>query len=790
LLSIGKASGGYYANLSKDDYYHSGYEPKGIWFGSGAKFLGLEGEADKEKFLEICSGILDGEKLVQSAGKENHREGWDFCFSVPKSVSVLWSQVDTELREKIEKANLEAVKSALSELEEKAVTRRGKNGEILEKAKLVISIFEHGTSRELDPQLHSHAVILNIGVRTDGTTGTLETKPLYDAKMVTGSFYRLELARNLKNLGFEIEKTKIGFEVKGVSKELCNEFSKRRQAIEKALKESKFIDSKVSQKIALQTRATKKNVRREELFSVWQKIGNEKGFRLKEVLGKNVSKPKENILDFLETGLKNLTQNNAYFTKDLLQKEVSNLSVGNFSISEVKEATEKYLKKEAIFLGKKNGQNLFTTSEIDKLEKKLIADILELKDKNFSSGFSEVILKEKLNYEQKKALLYLAEGKKLNVVSGMAGTGKTRLLRTAKSVWENQGLEVFGCSLSGKASKGLEEEAKIKSETIHKTLYLLERGEFKLKENSVLVVDEAGMVGTRLFAKLVEAVKDVGAKLVLVGDDLQLQPIEHGNPFRAISNRVGNVELTEIVRQNDTWARKAVKSFAFGQSEEGLKSYQEKGLLSFSDTKKDAVKSIVNDWNRERGALKDSIILGATKAEVSEINRLCQAERLNKNELKITSVNIEGIKIFENDRILFTKNSKAFNVKNGDLGTITEISRLDRTIKVKLDNEKSVTIPFQRYKDIQLGYAVTTHKAQGVTVNKAYVLVGGSMQDRELSYVQMSRGREQTRIYATKDETSESRNFIDLLSSKMNRSRQKEIAQDVVKNDVEVSLSR
>jgi Ti-type conjugative transfer relaxase TraA len=394
-------------------------------------------------------------------------------------------------------------------------------------------------------------------------------------------------------------------------------------------------------------------------------------------------------------------------------------------------------------------------------------------------------LKEKLNNEQKQALLKLTGDKSLEVVSGMAGTGKTRLLRTAKQVWQSQGKEVFGCSLSGKASQGLEQEAGIKSDTIHKTLYLFEKGDFKLSKNCVLVVDEAGMVGTRLLAKLVEAVKDSGAKLVLVGDEKQLQPIEHGNPFKAIIERVGASELTNIVRQTDIWARQAVKDFAFGRSEEGLKSYQDKGLLSVSNTKTLAIENLVYDWNKERKELKESLILGSTKLEVSQINKLCQAERLNSRELNIKSVNLDGVKIFENDRVLFTKNSRIFNVKNGDLGTVLDISQIQRQIKVKLDNENNVTIPFQRYTDIQLGYAVTTHKAQGVTVNKAYVLVGGNMQDRELSYVQMSRGKEQTKIYTNRADGDENKNVIDSLSKLMNRSRQKDIAQDVVKEKIQ-----
>ena len=187
---------------------------------------------------------------------------------------------------------------------------------------------------------------------------------------------------------------------------------------------------------------------------------------------------------------------------------------------------------------------------VDALEKRMLSDVQEAKTGWHKKPlFSrEIAIKANLNDEQKKALLSITEteGSSIKVVSGMAGTGKTTLLKTAREVWENQGYEVQGVALAGKAAQGLQEGSGIKSETIHKTLFEIGKGNLKLTAKTVLVVDEAGMVGTRQMSELISEIKKVNGQLVLVGDEKQLQPIEHGNPFKAIGERIGKSELTSM----------------------------------------------------------------------------------------------------------------------------------------------------------------------------------------------------------------------------------------------------
>jgi Ti-type conjugative transfer relaxase TraA len=798
LLSIGKAQGGYYVSLAKDDYYTQGGEPNGIWHGQGAVRLGYSGEIDKTDFLKLCDGVgKDGEALTQNAGDEKHVAGWDLCFSCPKSLSVIWSQADFETRLKIQELQFEAVKKALDYLEAEAgATRRGRFGAITEKSNLVFATFEHGTNRNQEPQLHTHAIALNVGVREDGTTGTILSRPLYQQKMTAGALYRAELAHSLQTkLGLEIEKTKDAFEIKGVSKTLMDEFSSRRKEIVEAMKEANAKGADRAAYFTMATREKKAHVPRELLFDEWQKVGKSHGFDAEKLLGNEKNRAEMVRIEFL-LGLKEIkaaigktaekiTERESYFsTKDLIRKTAQE-NVGVFSSGEIKSGVKIYLEAEAVSLGRgKNGEFYFTTKEVDALEKRMLSDVQEAKAGWHKKPFfsRETAIKTNLNDEQKKALLSITDtdGSSIKVVSGMAGTGKTTLLKTAKEVWENQGYNVQGVALAGKAAQGLQEGAGIKSETIHKILFEIRRGNFSFTDKTVLVVDEAGMVGTRQMSELIHEIKKANGQLILVGDEKQLQPIDAGNPFKAIGERIGQSELTSIVRQKESWARDAVKDFAFGEAEKGLKAYAERDLLKVSETRTEAMKELISDYRMtETKDLQNSAIIAGTRAEVSKLNQIVQAERIANGELGKKSIQIQDNFIYENERVLFTKNNRFLQIKNGDLGTVSEVDRIGRKIKVTLDNQKRVTIPLKNYEDIQLGYAVTTHKAQGITIDRAYILAGGTMQDRELSYVQMSRSREKTKIYTERAEVGDT---IAELSKRMSRSRQKTIAQDFKKS--------
>lgn len=796
MLSIGKAQGSYYVSLAKDDYYTQGGEPNGIWHGQGADRLGFEGEIDKEEFLKLCDGVgKHGKELTQNAKQENRVAGWDLTFSAPKSVSVLWSQADFETRLEIQKAHFEAVKIALDYIEgEAGFTRRGKGGFIREESKLVFATFEHGTSRSQDPQLHTHAVTLNVGIREDGGTGALDSPHLYRHKMTAGALYRAELAHNLQEkLGVKIEKTKKAFEVREVSKKLIDDFSSRRKEILEAMKNANAKGAERASYFTMSTRERKAHVAREILFEKWQEVGKQYKFDLNKVIGQEKDfsilagedfqrqRKEELKREIVKNAVEKITERDSYFSTQKMVRETAIEGVGKISAGDAQNAVEKYLENEAVHLGRgRDGEFYFTTKEIDALEKRMLIQVEEAKAgwHKRPKDFREIAVNPNLSDEQKKALFSITaqDGSSIRVVSGMAGAGKTTLLTSAKKVWEAQGYEIKGASLASVAAKGLEAETGIESRTIHKTLFEIQKGNLRLTDKTILVIDEAGMVATKQMSELINEAKKAKAQLILVGDEKQLQPINAGNPFKSIGDRTGRSELQEIRRQKDDWAREAVKDFAFGEARRGLEAYARRDLLKVAENRFEAMEMLVKDWRTETTELKSSLMVAGTRADVTNLNRLAQAERLATGELGRKSIQIDNDFLHENDRVLFTKNDYFLKVGNGDLGTVSEVDRERRLIKVNLDNGNRVTIPVNQYEDIQLGYAVTTHKAQGKTVNRAFILVGGFMQDRELSYVQMSRSREETKIYTERAEVGDN---LTELSKRMSKSRMKELAQDI-----------
>ena len=756
MLSIGAMGGGqgvYYVGLAREDYYQAGGEPPGVWHGKAARDLGLNGVVDGDALARLFEGFHPTEErtLIQNAGEKDHQPGWDLTFSAPKSVSTLWSQADEATRKVIQDAHFAAVKEALSYIEDAAaITRRGKGGHIKEDARLIIATFEHGTSRAQDPQLHTHCLIMNACLREDGTSGTIESKPLYQAKMTAGALYRAELAAQLEQrLGLLAERKGSCFEIEGVSEGLMREFSKRRAEIEKVLHEKGYDSAVAAAAATLSTRQVKGHVSRAELFQEWQGTGREMGWGpdSAQKLLREAHTPERHFYQEWDGALfaaqERATEQQAYFSeRDFIRYVAEECQGRGLGAREVREAGERHLQKSAeiVRLGDYRGESVYTTREMMALEKSLLDRVEASKDR-YSVGVErerllDVIASQKqLNEEQAGAVWRIArEGEGgIRVVSGMAGTGKTTMLKAARLAWESEGFAVHGAALSGKAAKGLADGADIPSDTLHKTLYELEKGRLVLNARSVLVVDEAGMVGTRMMERLVAATESAGARLVLVGDAKQLQPIEAGGPFSEMQRRLGAATLTNIQRQREGWAKEAVYDFAAGRADKGLQAYAVRGLLTVSEDRQEAYRDLIAAWRVEGvRAPEEQLIFAGTRLDAAALNRMAQEERLKAGVLGDESVSApEGGGSFHvGDRVLFTKRSRMFEVENGSLGNVVDVDTQYGRIGVRLDEGNRVSIPLEYFPSVRLGYAMTTHKGQGATVERAFVLAGGSMQDR------------------------------------------------------------
>ncbi len=393
-----------------------------------------------------------------------------------------------------------------------------------------------------------------------------------------------------------------------------------------------------------------------------------------------------------------------------------------------------------------------------------------------------------LSGEQRDAFDRITEGQGLASVIGYAGTGKSAMLGVAREAWEREGYQVRGATLSGIAAENLEGGSGIQSRTIASLEHAWAQGRDQLSRNDVLVVDEAGMIGTRQMERVLSHARDAGAKVVLVGDPEQLQAIEAGAAFRSIAERHGAAEITEVRRQRDDWQKEATRSLATGRTGEALHAYESRGMVQAADTREAARGELVDGWDRQRQAEPDKtrIILTHTNAEVRELNQEARERVRASGKLgQDVGVTVErGRRDFASgDRIMFLRNERGMGVKNGTLGTLEQVA--EGRMAVRLDGGSRVAFDLKDYAHVDHGYAATIHKSQGVTVDRAHVLATPGM-DRHGAYVALSRHRDGVQLHYGRDDFADQRQLVRALS----RDRGKDMAGDYAPERTEQDQAR
>jgi Ti-type conjugative transfer relaxase TraA len=381
-----------------------------------------------------------------------------------------------------------------------------------------------------------------------------------------------------------------------------------------------------------------------------------------------------------------------------------------------------------------------------------------------------------LSAEQRDAFEHVTGANGLGVVIGYAGTGKSAMLGVARDAWETAGYRVTGLALSGIAAENLESGSGIASRTIASIEHQWGQGREQLSSRDILVVDEAGMIGSRQMERIVREAERSRAKLVLVGDPEQLQAIEAGAAFRSIAERHGGVEITAIRRQREDWQRDTTRQLATGRTDEAIRSYDEAGHIHVADTREAARRDLIDRWDEARKAAPDEsrMILTHTRDEVAELNSLARDRLRQHHELGIEH-RIEtsrGERLFASgDRIMFLRNERGLGVKNGSLGVVESVSTT--RMAVLMDDGRSVAFDVKDYVDIDHGYAATIHKSQGVTVDRVHVLATPGL-DRYATYVALSRHRDSVDLHYGQDDFADQGKLIRTLA----RERGKDMASD------------
>jgi len=775
-LSIGKLAAGqevYYLQAvahGAEDYYVGGGEVPGYWIGTGASQLGLAGGVSDEAFVGLLSGVspLDGSAL----GRPNRRvPALDLTFSAPKSVSVAWALGGAEIAREIVVAHEEALASALGYLEREAVfVRRGHNGaERLVGGGLVGAAFRHGTSRAGDPQLHTHVVVANAAQGPDGRWSALDARHLYGQARTAGFLYQAELRAGLTaRLGAGWERTVKGTgDLAAVPVGVRREFSRRRAQIEAAI--GPAATPREARTATLRTRPAKTPaVDAVSLHDEWVERAGALGFTA-SVLQANLT---------CEAGLPSglfdpsrvsvtevcteLTEHRSTFDRRHVLQALAGHAHDGATVADVEVAADRLLAAPGVVpLGIGRFGLCYSTPELLALERRILdrAGPSGDDDERGAVADPEVTLFEypELSDEQTRMVETLTtDGAPITVVIGAAGSGKTHALAAARDAWDDAGYTVIGCALAARAARQLQDDSQIPSVTLDRLLADLDRADTPdLTTRTVVVADEAPMIGTRKLARLLDHAHQSGAKVVLVGDPCQLPEIEAGGVFTALAGRLGAIELVENRRQQDPVERRALGELRAGHVDEAIERLSEHGHIIETPDRNAALEQVVADWWDATRRGEDAIMLALHRKDVTALNDTARAVLVAERVVDDWPIYALGRPYATGDRIITLQNDYRHGLINGQRGTITS-SELDGFL-VHFDSENQPRLVPGAYFEaghVDHAYAMTVHKAQGLTCDRAYVL-GTDDLYAEAGYTALSRGRHENRLYLTTQEDTD-----------------------------------
>jgi len=761
----------------REEYYTGSGEAPGQWLGSGSRGLGLVGEVTPDDLRSVLSGFApDGLSLTAGRARPEGRvSGFDFTFSAPKSVSLLYGLSDPSVTNVVRRVHAEAVADALSYLERNALrARRGAGGERRIGAEgLIAAGFQHRTSRAGDPQLHTHVLVANATLAEDGAWSAPDARLLYFHSRTAGFLYQAALRAGLSDaLGVRFGQVTNGMaELAGISDVLLKAFSTRRSEIERHMRGNGTTSARAAEVAALITRRPKQSELELEsgrglegptdLHGRWRARADDLEIPDLGIDGLLCSHVPEQVdqLDFDVlinelTGPKGLCASDSTFERRDVVRAVAGRLVDGGSVAEVERVADHVLSSpEVVPLASvgRGGELRHTTAELLTIETALLqgavsragAGVAIVSAHDVDRALSSFPL---LDDDQRAMVTRVTtSGAGVEIVVGRAGSGKTTALAASDQAWRSAGFSVTGAALSARAALGLEEEAGIPSTTLSRLLKDLDKGATVLGSKSVVVLDEAGMVGTRQLGQLLDRASEVGAKIVLVGDPRQLPEIEAGGAVAGLIERLGAVELTGNHRQGAAWERIALEELRHGNPIWGLAAFELADRVHSAPSMAEASAQLVEAWLGARGTGDDSVMLAVNRDDVTALNQLARTALRRSGDLGSDQVDIGGLGLTLGDQVICLRNDSALDVVNGTQGTVRSIT--DHEITLTTDQGRR-QIPFGYVIDGHLdhGYATTIHKSQGLTVDRAFVLATDSL-TREAGYVAMSRARKGTDLF-------------------------------------------
>jgi len=781
-------------NYFLSEYYING-EGKEVsvsrWDGDGAKALGLTGPVSKEALSAVLAGFsLEGKKLVKNAGDEKRRLTDDLTFSADKSISLLWVSAPPSEQEKIHAAGDETCSEVLEWMRGQLETYR-RDGEKRPISGLVIARFQHHSNRNGEPQLHWHNAVMNLALDPEGQWGAMDNKKFLELQHTAGALFRAGYAKKLRALGYVTEKHRerdadaretgeVWHQIKNIDAPTCRAFSSRRVEIEEAMEERGLS----AQAACLATRKDKEELSYSETMSralvalddmrtagkiAWKNTDELKGTQERDELVSDAD-----ILRRLHT-------HDAFWSRDELLRQIAKEHGGCLGVRECVAETERFLTRAQVIRlspdvqGKERwcGQMQLDTehaigeaalSRKDDKDVRLDAQIVDqaIKAHELEQGF-------KFSAEQTNAVKFVTmQTGGLACVSGEAGAGKTSTAGGYIKAFQASGCRVVGTATAWDAAEKLKSETGLETFSIASLLTRLEQGLEKPDKKTVYVVDEAGMVGAEKIRDLQKWTDKAGAKLILVGDVCQLQPVEASAGFALAIRATGEAKLSEIRRQKLQEDKDIARLFYTQASGEKIVAAMEKrGQVHLFEKSDDAKSRLVEDYIKSEKPAIEKIIIAPTNAQVLNITRVLREELKAKGEITSPeAVEVRGklfgerakLELGVGDRLRFGKRDAKLQVTNGSVGVIEAMEKNaegGHTLRVRIESEiksqhgRVLEVQTDKFDALSHGWAGTVHKSQGQGKESVFWFAEGKSVDRNLGLVAFTRQKESLGVYTT-----------------------------------------
>ena len=764
---------------------------RGRWLGRLAASLGLTGDVPEEEFLRVLDGRdpRTGKRWV--SWRKNRVPAHDLAASQPKSVSAALVLSDAETSRLIREVTDDAIEVMLDYLTTHVpLVRRGRNGVIRETAAEVLAIgFHHTTSRPTKQQVklgippnpndHDH-ILLTAVRRHDGKLAAVTSKPLFEARQELEAVYHAAVATGLARLGFTIERETsggVGFEIAGIPQALLEDWSSRTKDIlrnrpaqiaaftEKYGREPTYLEIR---DLDLRCKLPKGHIDLDPAH-FWRLVGAEHGvtaetidaLRHPDVLPSPADGRAQVRSELLaEDGL---TKEHAAFETRRLRVTAFRKAAGVISVADTERVIDELIANgDVVSVGK----DQWTTREMLEKEKAVLAWREKRRDlAPPRRAAMQLVWKAIRRQQEARDVVFAGEQvtalhamltERFTAITGAAGSGKTAIVSAAADVWGAQKRRVFAVSVAGATAQRLGEDLgeSAVSMTLDGLVTRLEHGRLTLTEDDIIVLDEAGMVDTRRWARFVDVVGDQ-AHVVALGDHAQLSPLSAGGLWPLLAHN--GPELHEVHRTEVRWERAAWRLLRIGKTQEALGLYARCGRVSMNATCERALATAVTAWDGD--GRTGTILTDASNAERDAANLLAQERRQAAGELGDTGVRLStsGPSFRVGDRIIFRRQWRIGGgirrVENGTTGVIAGVDPAEHVVTVRTSEQHPRTLAVGVDADplLELAYACHVWKAQGMTVDTSYVVSGGWQTHREALYVACSRSRNGTWLFLDRE---------------------------------------